>query len=149
MLTISKYFNEIFEALTSGGAAPDTIFGNIRKFYGVHSRGDVNLGRQEEANEWALKLNKANRAAAEAKSAATEAKSAAEKAITGAKDSVSGTEAAGIAAKKGAVAAGEAVGSAGKKVAELAGEHPGLVAGAAGLGLGALLMRRRKKQQDM
>ena len=49
--------------------------------------------------------------------------------------------------KKGARAAGEAIGSAGKKLAELAGDHPGLVAGAAGLLGGALYMKRKRQQQ--
>lgn len=143
MIIISDFF---MEALTSGVPNPNeaqSMGGQAARFLGnkigLYTGGQVKGVRDKEAFEWSRKLNKLK------KEHSDELSKFSNKATSQAHE-LSGSEAAGIAAKKGAQAAGDAVGSAGKKVAELAGEHPGLVAGAAGLGLGALLMRKRKQQ---
>jgi len=121
------------------------LTGAFKYWTGLRTGADVAEARKEAEREtafkWAQKLRQAT--ADKDKANVSAAASAAKKAA----GEISGSEAAGIAAKKGFTSAGEALGGASKKVAELAGEHPGLVAGATGLGLGALLMKRRRQQQ--
>ena len=133
--------NYIFESLTSGDAdSPEmgVLRKGLKKITGLGgTSSDVETGRNEEAfaqtKHWGSKLRKA-----------TEEKDAAiEKA-----DNISGTDAAGHAAFKAAKASGEAVGNAGNYIAKYAGIHPAAAAGAAALGAGYLLAKRKKNQQQ-
>lgn len=147
MLSIIKYTfgNILVEALTKDmeGINPDNRIGRkiLHKLSPFYVKTDVGEARETEAGAWASKIAKLRQQHAD------DIKAAAQKVGKNTVGDVSGTEAAGIVAKKGARAAGEAIGSAGKKLAELAGDHPGLVAGAAGLLGGALYMKRKRQQQ--
>jgi len=167
MISIIKYFSEaevgidipwLDDQKTFKAAQQGPITGAIKAATGIRSRADVIEAQRQKDYEHGLnlKMKMAQKdkmlhdweAHDKTHGAHDAAGNTIKKAADKAKDveDITGSEAAGHAMKKGAESAGEAVGSVGQKVGELAGEHPGLVAGAVGIGAGLLLARRKKAQ---